>query len=268
MNQQVSERASIESDLRHATSRGELRLFYQPLMEARSGQITGAEALVRWQHPERGLLLPTEFINIAEETGLILPIGEWVLIEACRQMQAWVGDGRFPGVMSVNLSARQFQQTDIVAQVARLLNNSQIDPRRLELEITESTMMDDTEASLRALEGLKKLGVRLALDDFGTGYSSLSYIRHFSVNTLKVDQSFIQDLGRDQTASAIVSAVATLAHTVGSSVTAEGIETAEQLKVVRDLGCDVGQGFYFSRPLPASEFSALLDAAFHSPWSR
>jgi len=261
MNRHVVDRVSLEGDLRHAISRNELRLYYQPLMLADTGRLAGAEALVRWQHPERGLLLPIDFIHLAEETGLILPIGQWVLAEACRQMREWTArdDAYAPDLrISVNLSAREFQQKNIVQQIARMLTETRLDPRRLELEITESTMMQDVEGAILALRALRNLGIRLAIDDFGTGYSSLSYVRQFAVDTLKVDQSFVQGLGTDRVAFAIVDAVSTLAHALGSHVTAEGIETLEQLEAIKSLACDLGQGNLFSEPLPADQFSSLL----------
>ena len=262
MHERVVERAGLEEDLRHAIARGQLQLFYQPLVIAKTKRLAGAEALLRWQHPKRGLLLPRDFISIAEETGLLIPIGEWALDEACRQARDWrVRDWtNQPMRVSVNLSGRQFQQANVLQQVTSALRNTGLDPSRLELEITETTMMQDVEGTIATLESLKALGVRLAIDDFGTGYSSLSYVRHFSVDTLKVDQGFIQGLDRDPVAVAIVEAVATLAHALGSTVTAEGIETPEQLKVVCALGCDMAQGNLFSKPLPPAEFRSLLTA--------
>jgi len=261
MHRSVVDRVSLEGDLRHAVSRNELRLFYQPLMLAGSGRLAGAEALVRWQHPERGLLLPNDFIHLAEETGLILPIGQWVLAEACRQMREWTArdDAYAPDLrISVNLSAREFQQSNMVERIIRMLAETHLDPRHLELEITESTMMQDVDSAIRALRALRNLGISLAIDDFGTGYSSLSYVSQFAVDTLKVDQSFVQGLGTDRAAFAIVDAVTTLAHALGSHVTAEGIETVEQLETVRALDCDIGQGNLFSEPVPADQFSRFL----------
>jgi len=262
MNQHVVERASLEEDLRHAIARDQLRLVYQPLVQAGTGRLVGAEALVRWRHPARGLLLPTDFIWLAEETGLLISMGEWILQQACLQARDWnIRDPKnAPLTVSVNLSGRQFQQRNFLQQVTSVLRDTHVDPTWMELEITETTMMQDVESAISVLEALRQLGVRLAIDDFGTGYSSLSYVRHFAVDTLKVDQGFIQGLGKDTVASAIVEAVTTLAHALGSTVTAEGIETAEQLDAIRTLGCDLAQGNYFSEPLPAEQFRALLSA--------
>jgi len=217
---------------------------------------------VRWRHPARGLLLPTDFIWLAEETGLLISMGEWILQQACLQARDWnIRDPKnAPLTVSVNLSGRQFQQRNFLQQVTSVLRDTHVDPTWMELEITETTMMQDVESAISVLEALRQLGVRLAIDDFGTGYSSLSYVRHFAVDTLKVDQGFIQGLGKDTVASAIVEAVTTLAHALGSTVTAEGIETAEQLDAIRTLGCDLAQGNYFSEPLPAEQFRALLSA--------
>jgi diguanylate cyclase (GGDEF)-like protein len=263
MNQRVVERAALEEDLRHAIARDELRLYYQPLVRLETGRLAGAEALLRWWHPKRGLLLPTEFIGIAEETGLLVSIGEWVLNQACREARAWRQRNWHdePLKVSVNLSARQFQQPNLVQQVLAVLKESGLAPSSLELEITETTMMQDVESAIGVLDALKGLGVRLAIDDFGTGYSSLSYVRNFAVHTLKVDQGFIQGLGQDTVATAIVEAVTTLAHALRSTVTAEGIETVAQLEAVRALHCDFAQGNYFSAALPAKQFQALLTAS-------
>jgi len=232
-----------------------------------SGAVVGMEALVRWQHPVRGLILPAEFIPLAEETGLILPIGEWVLAEACRQATAWqaLRAAGPPLIMSVNLSARQFEQPDLPARIARALEVSGLNPARLRLEITESTVMRDIRSAVGAIHALKALGVRLAIDDFGTGYSSLSYLQRFAVNTLKIDRAFVSTLHSDESTAAIVQAIAALACALGMDVTAEGIETDEQLVRVCAAGCDRGQGYYFAEPMPAPQAEAMLTTTLFSP---
>ncbi len=229
------------------------------MIDLATDRIVGFEALVRWQHPIRGLVPPIAFIPLAEETGLILPLGRWVLETACRQARAW-RDARPNGpelFMSVNLSARQFVQADLVDQVAAILADSGLDPRGLEIEITESVLMDQSEAGIRTLGRLRELGVRLVLDDFGTGYSSLSYLKHLPLDTIKIDRSFVAGLA-DVTDRSIVEAVVALARGLRIGVVAEGIETEVQRRILRDIGCDVGQGYLFSRPLPADEAARLL----------
>ncbi len=257
----ASARLRLEADLRRAIERGQLRVYYQPEVELRTSRVVGVEALVRWQHPERGLISPAEFVSLAEDTGLILPIGRWVLEEACRQGRQWLvhrGRGEPPLVISVNLSARQFAQPDLVDQVRQALQTTGLPAAHLRLEITESAVMADAEPAVRTLQALKELGVGLAIDDFGTGYSSLSYLRRFPVDTLKIDRSFVHALGKDKHATVIVSAVVVLAHTLGLAVTAEGVETAEQLARLCAVGCDRAQGFYFSPPVPASTVEEVL----------
>ncbi|MEO5964279.1 MAG: EAL domain-containing protein, partial [Candidatus Limnocylindrales bacterium] len=266
MHAQTLDRATLEHDLRRAVERSELRLHYQPLVELATGRVVGMEALLRWLHPVRGLVSPLSFIPLAEETGLILPIGRWVIETACHQVREW--QRRFPTatalVMSVNLSARQFAQADLVPNVAAILDHAGLDPACLELEITESVVMDQSEASVERLRGLRALGVKLVLDDFGTGYSSLAYLRRLPLDTITVDRSFVSGLGvdgRDAAVDApIVQAVISLAHGLGIDVVAEGIESASQLECLRDLACDRGQGYYFARPLPPEELEALLGA--------
>ncbi|TMD29250.1 MAG: EAL domain-containing protein [Chloroflexi bacterium] len=260
MSSVAAERLDLESDLRRAIDRAELRVFYQPLVDLATDRIAGVEALVRWQHPTRGLIAPMSFIPLAEETGLILPIGRWVLETACRQAHEW--QLAFPSdpplTISVNLSARQFAQADLVAQVAAILAETDLPPSSLELEITESVVMDESEPGIRALRALRELGCRLALDDFGTGYSSLSYLKSLPLDTIKIDRSFVAGLAGDDANLPIVQAVIGLAHGLGIDVTAEGIETADQLGWLRDLVCDRGQGYYYARPLPAPELARLL----------
>jgi Amt family ammonium transporter len=264
MNARAIERLSIETDLWQAIERGELRVFYQPKVRLTNAKIVGLEALVRWEHPRHGLISPADFIPVAEETGSILLIGAWVLREACRQARAWQ-DARpaaqsesEPLQMSVNLSARQLVQPDLAAQVATILRETGLAARHLKLEITESVVMGDAEASIKTLRELKNLGVQLAIDDFGTGYSSLSYLRRFPVNTLKIDRSFVSGLGTSAEDTEIVRAIISLARALNLEVTAEGIETRAQADELELLACDWGQGFYFSKPLPGDIISTLL----------
>ncbi|CAA9442421.1 MAG: diguanylate cyclase/phosphodiesterase (GGDEF & EAL domains) with PAS/PAC sensor(s) [uncultured Rubrobacteraceae bacterium] len=256
------ERLELESDLRRALEREEFRVHYQPKVALGSGEVVALEALLRWEHPERGLVLPDEFVTIAEETDLIVPIGRWVLEEACRQTRLW--QDRSPGRSAlktcVNLSARQFQHHALVEEVAAILRETGLDPASLDLEITESVVMDDAPSTLAKLQKLKDLGVNLTIDDFGTGYSSLSYLRRFPVDFLKIDRSMIQGLGEDPKNEAIVSAVVNLAHALGERVVAEGVETEKQLACLREIGCDFAQGYYFARPLPSEEAGLLVDS--------
>ncbi len=262
MSAAAAERLDLETDLRRAIERDELRLEYQPLVDLATDRVVGIEALVRWQHPARGLVPPLAFIPLAEETGLIVPIGRWVLETACRQARSWQLEvpGREALQVSVNLSAKQFAQPDLAELVAGILADTGLEPTSLELEITESVLMDESEAGIRALRALRELGVRLVLDDFGTGYSSLSYLKHLPLDTIKIDRSFVVELTGDDANLPIVHAVISLAHGLGIEVVAEGIETAEQLGWLRQLACDRGQGFYFARPLPAERVTELLRA--------
>jgi EAL domain-containing protein (putative c-di-GMP-specific phosphodiesterase class I) len=250
----------LETALRTALDCGELRVFYQPQFALRTSALVGMEALVRWQHPELGLVSPMEFIPVAEESGLIVPIGAFVLEEACRQVREW--SDRFPGSsaleMHVNLSARQFAQPDQVQHVADVLERAGVEPGRLCLEITESVVMDDVEATMTTLLELRALGVKVGVDDFGTGYSSLSYLKRLPVDVLKIDKSFVARLGEDMVDSAIVSSVVNLARSLGIAVVAEGVETDQQRLELRALGCPVAQGYYFSRPLPREAATELV----------
>ena len=259
------ERLAMETELRYAGNNNEFQVFYQPLIDLRTGQVDEVEALVRWMHPTRGLLLPESFISLAEETGLIEPIGQWVLEEVCRQSRVW--EQQRPAVpplhLNVNLSVRQFQKRDLVRDVQRTLRSSGVDPRRLTLELTESVALEDAEGAVATMHELKKLGIRLALDDFGTGYSALNYLKQFPVDTLKIDRSFIEGLQFDHGDVAIVKAVIAFAKTLNLSVTAEGVETPDQLRHLRVLGCDRGQGFYFATPLPGMDLA--LDSQYGSP---
>jgi diguanylate cyclase (GGDEF)-like protein len=265
MNAPAQERMDLELDLRNAVARGEFILHYQPILELPTGRIVEMEALVRWKHPQRGLLFPGDFVGLSEETGLIVPLGRWVLHEACRQTRQW--QLATPGsnlAISVNLSARQLQQPGLVEEIAAVLRETRLDPGALRLEITETVVMHDAPTTLAKLEALKALGVQLAIDDFGTGYSSLGYLKRFPVDTLKIDRSFVKGIGQNVEDSAIVRAVITVAKSLGLSVTAEGIESADQLEHLRALGCDHGQGYYFAKPMPSDRVPALL--LITAPW--
>jgi len=266
MNTPAQDRLGLELDLRQAVANGDFALHYQPVVDLGSGRIVEVEALVRWKHPQRGLLYPADFVTLSEETGLIVPLGRWILAEACRQLRQWQGAaaGEVLG-MSVNLSARQLQQPSLVDDIAQALREARIDPAALRLEITETVVMHEAPAALAKLEALKRLGVRLAIDDFGTGYSSLGYLKRFPVDTLKIDRSFVKGIGRDVEDTAIVRAVVTVAKSLGLSVTAEGIETEYQLGELRALGCDRAQGYFFAKPVPADQVPGLLAG---EGWSR
>jgi diguanylate cyclase (GGDEF)-like protein/PAS domain S-box-containing protein len=258
MNATAVERLALENSLRKALARDELELVYQPLLDLGTGRVHGVEALLRWRHPERGLLLPSEFIPLAEVTGLILPIGPWVLRTACGRARVWQDLGHPHLTVAVNLSARQFQQPDLVAQVKRALEETGLAPRCLDLEITETNAMSNAEATIHTLRELKTLGVRISIDDFGIGYSSLSYLKRLPIDTLKIDQSFVRDITSDPDDAAIATAVIALAHTLKLRVVAEGVETQEQLAFLAARHCDRMQGYLFSRPLPSQECGEFL----------
>ena len=259
MNVRAVERQSIEGDLRFALERDELVMHYQPKVDLRTGGITGVEALLRWQHPERGLVGPLQFISIAEDCGLMLPIGQWVLRESCRQAKAWQ-DAGLPAIeMAVNVSSVEFRSDKFLEDISTILKETGLKPRYLELELTESVLMQHAEFSVPVLQKLKAMGVRLAIDDFGTGYSSLSYLRQFPIDTLKIDQSFTHEINADTDEATIISAVINMGCHLKHRVIAEGVETAEQLAFLRAHGCDEGQGYYFGRAMTALETSKLLD---------
>ena len=262
MHEEALERLNLEDELRRSIEREELKVCYQPKISLATGRINGTEALVRWEHPERGLIMPEGFIPLAEETGLINEIGRWTLEEACRRARVYskYGSDAPPLEMSVNLSAIQLQQPGFVHEVAGLLQKTGVDPRNLILEITESVIMGEPASNVATLESLKKLGVQLAIDDFGTGYSSLSYLSRFPVDGLKVDRSFVNELGENSGEEIIVSSVIALAHSLNIGVVAEGVETAYQLSRLRELGCDEAQGNYFSVPVPHEEILVLLES--------
>jgi diguanylate cyclase (GGDEF)-like protein/PAS domain S-box-containing protein len=267
MRDQAVGRFETETQLRRALAEGQLRVHYQPILGLGSRTVTGVEALVRWDHPTRGMVAPADFVPIAEETGLIGPLGEWVLEQACRQLAAW--DALMPGLtVSVNLSGVQIVQPDIVSRIAAVLDRTGVDATRVALEITESVLMRDAEDTLSVLRALKDLGVKLHVDDFGTGYSSLSYLKRFPVDALKVDRSFVGGLASDPEDIAIVEAIIGLAHSLGMETVAEGVETALQLDALERMGCESAQGFLFSRPLVAEDVArvvAQIPAARRSP---
>jgi diguanylate cyclase (GGDEF)-like protein len=263
MNEQATERLALETSMRRAIERDELRVFYQPIVDLVDESVVGFEALVRWEHPQLGLISPADFIPLAEETGMIVPIGAWVLEEACRQVKLWQ-DKLCAGralLLSVNVSARQFQSPDLVETVATVLHRTGFDPTHLKLELTESLMMQDVERTTQRLHELKGLSIQLVIDDFGTGYSSLAYLRQFPISVLKVDKSFVHRLGMDPQDDAIVRSIVTLASDLGMQVVAEGIETVEQLETLRSLRCDFGQGYHYSRPLPAPLAEVFVTAS-------
>jgi diguanylate cyclase (GGDEF)-like protein len=258
MDTQVKARRAIEDDLRHVLERDELHLVYQPQFDVATGEIIGAEALLRWTHPERGAISPAEFIPVAEATGLIIPISDWVLRIVCAQARAWHDAGLPPAAVSANVSVLQFKQQGFVEQVTQVLEESGLEPHWLELEITESMAMAGGDQTKAILDGLKRIGIQLAIDDFGTGYSSLSRLKEFPVDRLKIDRSFVRDITTDWNDAAISSAVIRLGHSLGIKVIAEGVETEGQLEFLVDQGCDEMQGFLFSRPIPAEDFARFL----------
>ena len=260
MREEAMQRLDTEVELRRALIAGDLRLHYQPVVDLRTGQVVGAEALLRWQHRTRGLVMPIEVISIAEETGLIVPLGEWVLEEACRQLVAWHREHprTVPLTMAVNLSGVQLARPDFAERLAAVLDRTGVDRSALSLEITETVLMRDAEQTLGVLQELRELGVRISIDDFGTGYSSLSYLKRFPVDVLKIDRSFVDGLGSDPDDLAIVQAILALASSLGMVTVAEGVETDTQLAVLRDLGCSSAQGYLLGRPSPAADLTPVL----------
>jgi EAL domain-containing protein (putative c-di-GMP-specific phosphodiesterase class I) len=257
-----TDRLATETALRQALARRELRVHYQPIVSTRENRVVGAEALLRWEHPELGLVPPAEFIPVADQTGLILPIGRWVLEEACREAVRWKNgaDAGSQPYVTVNLSVRQFSDPDLLDALTEILERTGLEPAQLGLEITESALMEEIDSPLETLTALKRLGVRLMLDDFGTGYSSLSYLRSFPIDALKVDRMFVADLDEQTGDAAILEAVVAMADALGIAVVAEGVETKQQLARLALLGYDFAQGYYFARPRPAEEVRALFES--------
>jgi diguanylate cyclase (GGDEF)-like protein/PAS domain S-box-containing protein len=260
MQQRSARRLQLENALRHALDRNQFELHYQPQLSLQDGRVVGAEALLRWQHPELGSISPAEFIPVAEESGLILSIGEWVLRTAVQQAKSWMDGGQAPITIAVNLSAVQFRQAQLPELVMQILEQAGLPPEYIELELTESVAMDAPLAAIEVMDDLHARGIRMSIDDFGTGYSSLSYLRKFKVNKLKVDQSFVRDITEDAESRAIVTAIITLASSMGFQTIAEGVETAGQLAFLRLQGCDLVQGYYFSKPLAVPQFEAFMRA--------
>jgi len=256
----AQERLALENSLRRALEREELEIHYQPQLDLASTEIIGVEALIRWRHPSRGLVYPGEFIHLAEEIGLILPIGEWVLRSACQEALDWINRSQDPLRLAVNLSARQFQQPGLNSMVERILKQTGFPASRLEIEITESVAMQNIDLTIPILQAFRDSGIGVAIDDFGTGYSSLSYLKLLPIDTLKIDQSFIREIATAKRDARIVRAVIEMAHSLGLRVVAEGVETEEQRDTLQGLECDEIQGFLFSRPVPADEIERLLGA--------
>jgi EAL domain-containing protein (putative c-di-GMP-specific phosphodiesterase class I) len=263
MREEVSNRLRLETELRVALERGEFSVFYQPIMQIADNQLIGFEALVRWFHPQRGQVMPGEFISIAEETGLIVPLGEWILRESCRQAREW--QKRFPArsdlTMSVNLSCKQFMQLDLADRVDEILRETGLESRFLRLEVTESHVMENSDVAITIMNRLRSLGVKLSIDDFGTGYSSLSYLQRLPINYLKIDRSFVNAMNSNHENSEIVRAIVMLAKNLKMQVIAEGIETEEQALQLINLDCAFGQGFFYSKPTDAKQAEAILEKA-------
>ena len=259
MSAVTQERVKLESDLHEALRRGQFELHYQPKVDTLSGRVNSAEALIRWRHPQRGLVPPNDFIAIADECGLLDAIGEWVLFEACRQAKAWQREGLRPMRVAVNLAPSQFRLTNLVDQIRRALESVALAPQFLEVELTESAVMSDAEESIRILEAISRMGVLVSVDDFGTGYSSMSYLRRFPIDKLKIDRCFVEEMTRRPEDASIVRAIISLAHSLHLKVIAEGVETSEQLALLAELGCDQYQGFHFSPALIPERFAALVN---------
>ncbi|WP_248802696.1 putative bifunctional diguanylate cyclase/phosphodiesterase [Pseudomonas sp. MWU13-2100] len=266
LNLRAREQQSIESGIRRALARNEFVLHYQPKLDLKTGTVVGAEALIRWQHPERGLLYPTDFIPVAEDSGLIVQLSSWVLRQVCLQGRAWQDQTREPLILSLNISAMDFRQRDFLDGIRQVLVETGMEPTRLELEITESVLMQNVDHTIATLRAIKALGIRLAIDDFGTGYSSLSYLQRFPVDVLKIDQSFVRDLNGDSNDAALVNAIISLGKSLNLNIIAEGVETQDQLAFLKAHDCEEGQGYYFSKAVEAETFLRLLqDKRFERP---
>jgi EAL domain-containing protein (putative c-di-GMP-specific phosphodiesterase class I) len=259
MNTTALEKLSLEGQLRKALDRQEFILHYQPKVDAADGRVTGVEALVRWNHPELGIVGPNQFIPVAEEIGLIIPLGEWVIATACRQLRAWQQQGCAPISVAVNIAGSHFRQPSLLSVVGDALRDAGLDSGQLEIELTESMLMDNVEATIAVLRDLKAMGVRLAIDDFGTGYSSLAYLKRFPLDTLKIDRSFIKDTPGDTGDAALTTAIIGMAHSLNLSVVAEGVELQVQFDFLKDRGCDVIQGFLISRPMPPENMLEFIN---------
>lgn len=258
MNEQALRRLLMGNDLRHALEKDDLFLLYQPQVDVASGRMIGVEALLRWRHETQGVIAPDQFIPVAEETGLIIPIGRWVLQAACRQFKLWLDQGCDLGSLAVNLSAKQFKDAELAAHVTQALGTEELPPHYLELELTESMLMENAAGTRQILQQLRQIGVRLAIDDFGTGYSSLSYLKYFPINKLKIDKSFVGGLPDNRDDAAIAEAIVGLSRSLGLQVLAEGVETKAQRDCLERLKCHHMQGYFFSRPVEAQHIAQLL----------
>ena len=258
LNEESAEKMKIESKLRHALENNSLELHYQPQVNLSTGEISGVEALLRWDDPDLGKIAPDVFIPIAEEFGLIVKISEWVINEACRQAQQWTTRYKLPITMSINISAVHFNNQSLEIMIASALKTTGLDPRRLELELTETSILQDLSQATETLETFKSMGLKLALDDFGTGYSSLSYLMKLPFDKLKIDQSFIRNLKTETKGTAIVAAIISMSHSLGLSVIAEGVEREEHMQILMQMRCDHVQGYYVSRPLTADKFEGFI----------
>jgi EAL domain-containing protein (putative c-di-GMP-specific phosphodiesterase class I) len=258
INQRTRARAQLGAELRRALERDEFDLAYQPKYDLASGRACGAEALLRWNHPRRGVVSPAEFVPVLEESGLIGAAGEWVLARACRDLKAWAAAGARPLPVAVNLSARQFRASGLEARIGAVLSAAGVSPQLIELEITESQLMHDPDQAIRTMQALRAQGMRIAIDDFGTGYSSLAYLTRFPVAALKIDRSFVADISSDPNDATIVRTIIEMAHSLGFTVVAEGVETDDQATFLRLLRCERAQGYLFARPMPAEALEVLL----------
>ncbi|MFT5045572.1 MAG: diguanylate cyclase (GGDEF)-like protein, partial [Porticoccaceae bacterium] len=263
IHEQALARFSLEADLRVAIETDQLTVAYQPKIDMKTGELSGVEALTRWRHPEKGTMDPSVFIPLAEETGLIIPLGRWVLRQACEQMQRWVKAGWPPMVMAVNCSAVQFTKSNVIEDINEAIRFSGLDPKYLEIELTESLLLQDGEKGIQILKDMKELGIQVAIDDFGTGFSSLSYLKRLPVDKLKIDKSFVDDLATDSGDAAIVTAIITLSHNLNLTVVAEGVETQEQYDILRSYKCNEAQGYLISRPLEIDDFETWMNS-YHS----